>query len=97
MSKAYFTTITTTGLYPSFEATASKHNQKLQNYLKYGITLDDEAMGPLKPELKPVALGGQRVSVEREVEHMAGGVTVDQNGQRYCFWTTLCCEEEESK
>lgn len=94
MAKKYFHTITTIGLHPNFSETADKHNQKLQNYLKYGASYDNEALAKLSPKLLPAALGGERVTVEREVHHMEGGALIDQNGQRYCFWTQLCCEDE---
>jgi hypothetical protein len=95
MSKAYFRTITTTGDIPNFAETAQKHNEKLQNYLKYGIVQDGPGIAALGPQYKPEALGGTAKTVGREVEHMEAGMILDQNSQRYCFWTTLCCEDEE--
>lgn len=94
MAKKYFYAISTTGLHPNFAETAEKHNQKLQNYLQYGSPHDNDAIGKLAANRKPAALGGELATVTREVHHMEGGAFIDQNGQRYCFWTQLCCEDE---
>lgn len=94
MEGKYFYTITTIGLHPNFSEAAEVHNQKLQNYLDYGSPYDNAAIMKLKDDLRPVAKGGLKATVKREVHHMEGGALIDQNGQRYCFWTQLCCEDE---
>ncbi len=94
MGKQYFEIITTQGDRGDLTKTAASHKAKLNNYIRHGIILDNEAMMKLREDLMPIAFGGQRETKSIECCSQSSSMTLEKDGQMYDFVTVLCCEDE---
>jgi hypothetical protein len=93
--KQYFATVYSKAKIPNLDALSQDHKEKLNNYLKYGISLTDEKMEALREGIKPVQFGGTVTTFKkRDVHHMSTTSFMEDNGQTYGIVTVLCCEDE---
>lgn len=74
----------TAGKIPDLDYAVRDHNQKLNNYLKYGMSVVNAKL----PDPLPV------ITVDRDVHHMNSVSFMEDNGQTYKLVTILCCEDK---
>lgn len=86
MAKHYFASISTTGFQDKFTETMREHTEKLNNYLNYGVALDNIQYGKLAEQYKGNA------AIVREVK--SHSTTMELYNKTWCISTTLCCEDE---
>ena len=90
MAKQYFRTIQTELIAPQIAMCMMKHEEKLNNYLKYGtLNLTDIDVA------KRIEEGQVFPETSREVHEM-NTVVVNQNNQPTIF-TILCCDDENEE
>ena len=87
MADQYFRTITTSGPGDPI-ALGQEHNQKLNNYLKYGYAGTDAQMTDQMRSVTPTS------TYKREVKSQSTAAAVVKINW-YTIVTTLCCEDKD--
>lgn len=87
MAEQYFKIIRTTSPQDRIEDAMRDHEEKLNNYVNYGVALPNS--GYEKLANKPLAL------VKKEVCHTGFSATVNNN--TWYLVTQLCCEDEKNE
>jgi hypothetical protein len=102
MGQGHFFTITTTGDQDYLDQTRRLHDEKLNNYLKYGaingMAWDNVGLSKLASNLKPISIGGiLPESKKLECKSQSTSICMGRDFQQYIIITTLYCEEESEE
>jgi len=94
-----FITIITTGDQGFLYETRKKHDQRVNNYIKYGpineSAFDDAEMVKLGVNVKPVSAGGILADNKKmEIKSQSTNICLGRDFQEYIIITALVCEDE---
>lgn len=83
---SYFKQIVTNAIITNWEVATKEHEEKLNNYVKYGMTLTNAAYEKVVPEYRPPV-------VKREVENQSSYTIIRAGDPTLVIVTVLCCED----
>lgn len=84
---SYFKQIVTNAIITNWEAATKEHEEKLNNYVKYGMTLTNAAYEKVVPEYRPSV-------VKREIKNQSSYTITRAGDSMLILGTVLCCEDE---